>query len=330
MDIMYILGVLASALTYPGLATLWIISMFSEWWVRKLTARAQRRMGPTYVGPLGVLQPFADFIKLLVVKSESSQRYGNISLAKAFAFVGIGALVASTLLLPISPYSIYSRYDLILLIYFFGVWVALSEVVIAISIPNPFTLKGASRYASVIALCEPAFFLSLLIPAYLTAKVLKAEPTWSITAVVSYAPQLWLNPLTLIPMLLSLISILVATQSKLMLPPFNIPEAEQEVIAGPTTELSGPLLALFNFIHDADLAISSLIITLVFLVGPYPFESNPALGALTTIVKFLLVLTVITVIRASFGRFRLEQGLKTIVKYSITPGLIGLAIALIM
>lgn len=330
MDITYLLGVLASALTYPGLITLWIISMFSEWWVRKLTARAQRRMGPAYVGPIGILQPFADFIKLLIVKSESTQRYGSIFLARVFAFIGIGALVASTLLLPISPYYIYSKYDLIILIYFFGVWVAVSEIVIALSIPNPFTLKGASRYASVTALCEPAFFLALLTPAYLTTKVFGSEPVWSITALVSHAPQLWLNPLTLIPTLLSLISILVATQSKLMLPPFNIPEAEQEVIAGPTTELSGPLLALFNFIHDADLAISSLIITLAFLGGPHPFEGNPILGALITVVKFLLVLTTVSVIRASFGRFRIEQGLKTIVKYSIIPGLLSLIIALII
>ncbi|MEM4646369.1 MAG: NADH-quinone oxidoreductase subunit H, partial [Zestosphaera sp.] len=83
-ELVLILLTVFSALVFPGLLTLWIASMLSEWWVRKLFARTQRRMGPSYVGPLGILQPFADFLKLLLVKTEPNYKYGSVRLARVF------------------------------------------------------------------------------------------------------------------------------------------------------------------------------------------------------------------------------------------------------
>ncbi|MEM4824131.1 MAG: NADH-quinone oxidoreductase subunit H, partial [Zestosphaera sp.] len=94
-ELVLILLTVFSALVFPGLLTLWIASMLSEWWVRKLFARTQRRMGPSYVGPLGILQPFADFLKLLLVKTEPNYKYGSVRLARVSGCIGLGALTAS-------------------------------------------------------------------------------------------------------------------------------------------------------------------------------------------------------------------------------------------
>ena len=319
-----------STLVFPGLLTLWIASMLSEWWVRKLFARTQRRMGPSYVGPLGILQPFADFLKLLLAKTEPNYRHGSVKLARIFGCVGIGAITASLLLLPISPLRIAFNFDVILLIYFLGVWVAISELLMSTSLTNPFTIKGVSRFSSMLVVAEPAFFTATIVPVYLVSLTTKGEPVFSISTTAKFAWSLWTNPLTAIPMILATIAALVSIQSKLMFPPFNIPEAEQELIAGVVTEFSGPLLALFNFLHDADLYVLSLIVTVVFFGGPYPFSDNLVLGALATAAKYLIILTIITILKSSFGRFRVEQGVSTIVKYGLIPALVALALSIII
>ncbi len=319
-----------STLIFPGLLTLWIASMFSEWWVRKLLARTQRRMGPSYVGPLGILQPFADFLKLFIVKTEPNYRYGSVKLARIFGCLGIGALTTSLFLLPITPIRITFNFDVILLIYFLGVWVAVSELLMFTSLTNPFTIKGVSRFSSILAFAEPAFFTATIVPVYLASRVSGKEPVFSVSTTVENVWGLWVNPLTAIPMLLATIAALISIQSKLMFSPFNIPEAEQELIAGVGTEFSGPLLALFNFLHDADLYVLSLVITLVFLGGQHPFSGDLILGTLILIFKYLIVLTAITVIKSSFGRFRVEQGVSTVIKYSLIPALIALIFSIMI
>ena len=58
-------GFLFRVLIFPGFAFILFFTMFCDWVERKIEARMQNRMGPTYTGPAGVLQPFADFVKLL-------------------------------------------------------------------------------------------------------------------------------------------------------------------------------------------------------------------------------------------------------------------------
>ncbi|MEO3993160.1 MAG: complex I subunit 1 family protein [Desulfurococcaceae archaeon TW002] len=319
-----------SVLVFLNLLTLWIASMLSEWWVRKLLARTQRRMGPSYVGPLGILQPFADFLKLLLVKTEPNYKYGSVMLARIFGCIGIGALATSLFLLPVSPVRIAFNFDIILLIYFLGVLVAVSELLMFTSLTNPFTIKGVSRYSSILALAEPAFFTATIVPVYLASLIARKEPVFSISTTIETVWGLWFNPLTAIPMLLATIAALISIQSKLMFPPFNIPEAEQELIAGVETEFSGPLLALFNFLHDADLYVLSLVVTFLFLGGPHPFSENLVLGVLTTISKYLVVLTTITILKSSFGRFRIEQGISSVIKYALVPALVALILSVVV
>lgn len=328
MDVATTLILLAEVLLFPGILGMWVFSMLSEWWVRKLFARSQRRMGPSYVGPAGILQPFADFIKLLLVKTEPNYKYGSVSVARVFGCLGLGTVAASLLLLPVAPLNIVAKFDVVLLVYLLGVWVAVSELTMAASLLNPFTVKGVSRLAAMLAVAEPAFFTAVLTPVFLSRQTV--EPVFSVGATAGVVWSLWTNPLTVVPMILATVAALVALQSKLMLPPFNIPEAEQELIAGVATEFSGPLLAIFNFLHDADLYALSLVVTYLFLGGPHPLTDNPIAGTVVVVVKYLAVLTVTTVIKSSFGRFRIEQGIKTLIKYALLPALSAIVISAIL
>ncbi len=320
--------ILLSILVFPGLIFIVALALFTEWYVRKAVAHMQSRMGPKYVGPVGLLQPLADLLKLLSVKEEMKQKYSMTWLAKLFGALGIGAMIACLLLLPLSPVRLVSDYDFLIYIYLFGVWVPISIIVMALSIPNPFAHIGVSRLLTFIIITEPAYFAALLVPVTLAS--INGEPIYSIYTASVKAIDLWMNPYYIPLMVIALVAIVVSIQAKAMLNPFNIPEAEQELIAGFATEFSGPVLAVYNLLHDIDLAVSALFVTYVFLGGPLPFNHLSIPGIILLIVKYLVVVTIISIIRSSFGRYRIDQALRVLTKYSLVPAIIAATAANIL
>ncbi len=318
---------LLSAFVFPGLVFLSALAFFSEWFLRKVVARMQNRMGPSYVGPFGILQPFADFLKLYLVKEEKVQRHSAPLQAKLGLSMGIGALIAATLMLPISPFRLAASYDVIVLIYLCAVWVTVGIIVASMAYPNPLTVAGVSRFIALAAIVEPSWVASVLIPVTL-ATAFGAKIPYSVLATSTISWKLWLNPLSAAAMALGLWSVLISSQAKTMLKPFDIPEAEQELIAGHVTEFSGRILALYDLLHDMELAFAALLITYLFLGGPYPYGHATPAGFVILVVKYLGALFSMSLIRACMGRFRIEQGIKAVAKYSLIPALIGLAIAI--
>ncbi|NPA96768.1 MAG: NADH-quinone oxidoreductase subunit H [Crenarchaeota archaeon] len=314
-------------LVFPGFVFLSALSFFSEWFLRKIVARMQNRMGPSYVGPFGILQPLADFLKLYMVKEEKIQRYSAPLQAKLGLSIAVGALVASTLLLPLSIVRFAAPYDVIILAYLCAVWVTVGIIVAAMAYPNPLTIAGASRLVALAAVSEPSWVAAVLIPTTL-ATAYGAQPPYSILATSITSWRLWFSPASGIAMALGLWSILIATQAKTMLKPFDIPEAEQELIAGHVTEFSGRVLALYELVHDMEIAFGALLITYLFLGGPYPFGHLTAPGIVVLVVKFIGVLFVLSLVRACMGRLRIEQGIRAVMKYSLVPALVGLGIAI--
>lgn len=318
-----------AATIYPGLLFITAVALLSEWWVRKLVARAQKRMGPSYVGPAGILQPFADFIKLIMAKEEIKQKYSSLGIAKAFAFLGIGAIIAVLLMLPLSPVRIVGSYDIIALSYFCCVWVPVAMIVMGLSTPNPFTNAGVSRLLSIYALCEPAYFMAILTPAALVTKFYGIQQPYSVFWTSLNSGKLWANPYSAGVMAIALIAVTVSTQAKAMAQPFNIPEAEQEIIAGPMTEFSGPLLALNNLLHDLDTAVTLFITDYLLLGGPYPYQPWSLGGIALVGLKYVALLTLLAIIKAAYGRFKIEQGVSVIAKYALIPSLIAITLAMI-
>lgn len=316
---------LLSALIFPGLLFIIALALFTEWYIRKAVAHMQSRMGPTYVGPIGLLQPLADLLKLLSIKEEMKQKYSITWLAKAFGTIGIGAMIACLFLLPLSPIRFIGDYDFLIFIYLFGLWVPISIIVMALSIPNPFAHVGVSRLLTFMIVTEPAYFAGLLVP--ITFASIEAKPVYSIYSTSVRILSLWSNPCYALFMVLALIAVIISIQAKAMLNPFNIPEAEQELIAGFATEFSGPVLAIYNLLHDIDIAISALFVIYVFLGGPLPFNHLSIPGILMLIIKYIVVITVISVIRSSFGRYRIDQAIRVLTKYSLIPSLVAVIAA---
>ncbi|ADM28695.1 respiratory-chain NADH dehydrogenase subunit 1 [Ignisphaera aggregans DSM 17230] len=329
MNIGDILMLLISLIVFPGLIFISASSLFTEWFIRKVTARIQNRMGPSYTGPFGILQPFIDFIKLIGVKELKLQRYSSTMLAGLGLLMAIGALVSSLLLLPISIVRIQAPYDVIVLIYLTVVWTLIGLIIAALSYPNPFTIAGVSRMLALATFVEPAWVVALLVPFIATSKLYNCS--YSVLCTSRYTLSiLGINPLYILPYILGIIAILVASQAKLMYKPFDIPEAEQELISGHITEFSGPVLALYNLAHDIETTVIALIVVYIYLGGPYPYPHLSVPGALLLIIKYFIIVTIITIIRSVFGRFRIDDAIRSIIKYSLTISIIALILSWIM
>jgi NADH-quinone oxidoreductase subunit H len=339
MEIATMIGyALLSLFIFPGLAALSAISLFTEWFVRKSVARMQNRMGPAYVGPIGLLQPFADFFKLLLVKRYVEQRYSSPLLAVMGVAIGIGALTVTLLLFPISPLRLIASYDVIIFIYLTILWPFLSLIIISLAWPNPFVIAGVSRAIALAIVTEPTLVASILVPMNIIARKYSQLPPYSVYYTSIAVSRLWTGInidmgsyiITLILLAISIIASIIAIQSKVMLKPFDIPEAEQELIAGFATEFSGPVYAFFRLFHDMEITVLVLAIVYIFLGGPAPFNHLSVEGILTLLAKYIVVLFIVSLIRGAFGRFRIDQAINKIIKYALIPSVIALIISFVI
>jgi len=316
-----------SLIVFPGLFFMTALALFTQYLVRKWSGWLQKRMGPTYVGPFGTLQPLYDLIKLIHVKEEVVHRYSMPGLAKFFGLLGIAAGVAVMLLYPISPLRLVGDYDFLIFIYMVSIWIPISLILMSLAMPGPYTSVGVSRLLSLITLMEPAYFASLIVPAMLVS--VDQKPVYSIYVTSINIWRFWLNPYTAPLLALSLIASIVVLQAKAMFNPFNIPEAEQEIIAGFETEFSGPVLGIANLLHDIDVVVTALSIVYIILGGPYPYPHLSIPGLLILILKYLAVILVATIIRNAYGRYRLEQALYTLFKYALIPSIIAVVLSIV-
>lgn len=282
---------------FPGFLLLLGLAFFAEWYDRKLTARVQNRMGP----PL--IQPFADFVKLLskediVPTGVSARVYGALPLV-AFAAVAT-AFLYLPILGPESPFGFPG--DLILILYLLTLPTILLFL-LGWTSRNLFAQVGAVRAVSQLFVYEVPFFLAALGPALL-------RNTWSLGAIVTaQAAGGW--SVLLLPLGFALM--LVGLQAKLERIPFDIPEAETEIVAGPLTELTGRKLALWHLSHAMLLVVGSGLIVALFLGGPTlpGVAVGGPLGALAGfgvfLGKLLLVILLLTLLQGAIGRLRLDQ-----------------------
>ncbi|OYT39359.1 MAG: NADH-quinone oxidoreductase subunit H, partial [Desulfurococcales archaeon ex4484_58] len=232
-----------------------------------------------------------------------------------------------TLMFPLSPLRLVGDYDFLIFIYMVSVWIPVSLILMSLAMPGPYTSVGVSRFLLFVTLMEPAYFASLLTPMIIISSQYK--PVYSIYVTSTNVWKYWLNPYTIPPLILALVASIVVLQAKAMFNPFNIPEAEQEIIAGFETEFSGPVLGIALLLHDIDVVITALSIVYILLGGPYPYPHTSIPGVIILIIKYLAVILVATIIRNTYGRFRIEQALYILLKYALIPSIIAVILALI-
>lgn len=264
------------------------LAPFLEGVMRKLTARIQSRQGP----PL--YQPYLDLLKLLGKENLNAAGHPVFRLAPLLAFASILSAIA---LLPLSGQSSFLAHssDLMTLIYFLTLS-GFSILIGALASGNPFAGVGASREMMTIIMLEPVLAMTLILG------VVRAGSLNLLTATAGVSSARGLS------YFLMMAVYLVALQAFVSRQPFDIPEAEVEILEGPYIEYSGPNYALFRY----TLNLKRMFYSWLFVAGFLGFwlPGSPVLNLAVQTVLILVLFVLISVVGATHPRFRMDQALR--------------------
>ena len=269
---------------------------------RKFAARMQSRIGPYYVGwPHGWLQPIADALKLMmkedIVPTAADRWVYNLA---PIVFLIPCVLIFATI--PFAPG--LGVADLNIGVLFFLAVSSLEIVGLFMGgwgSNNKYALLSAMRAVNQIISYDLPFIFAALVPVVLAGSL-------QMSAIVEAQAGLWF---VLYPGLgqLAFIAFLVATLAAENRVPFDILEAESELVAGFRVEYSGMKFALIQLGEYAHMIGTSFLGALLFLggwLGPGS-EQWPLLGAVWFLLKAMLVFLIVTWVRWSFVRIRVDQ-----------------------
>jgi len=302
---------LLQILIFPGILFAILLAFIYEWFDRKIYAKLQNRVGPLYTGPSGILQPFADFVKLLA-KEDIVPSDVDKPLFNALPIVALTLSLTGFLALPITGLRgiISFNGDLIFLIALMTL-ICIVIIYSGISSSNRFSTVGAERAALQLLGYEIPMMLSAI------SIGIVAKSMWVYEIVSTQADSIWF---LMGPGVLGFAIFVLCGQAELERIPFDIPEAETEIVAGWLTEFSGRKLALFRLTKDVELLYLSGLAVALFLGGPSG-PTIPGLEPILYLVYFLLktlfVLFLLTTLRALFARLRIDQMVNFSWKYLV-------------
>nr|QUB02730.1 NADH-plastoquinone oxidoreductase subunit 1 [Streptolirion volubile] len=287
------------------------------WLEREISAAIQQRIGPEYAGPFGILQALADGIKLLL-KEDLIPSRGDISLFSIGPSIAVISILLSYLVIPFG-------YRLVLADLSMGVflWIAISSIapigliMSGYGSNNKYSFLGGLRaaaqsisYEIPLTLC--VLSISLLSNSSSTVDIVEAQSKYGF-----WGWNLWRQPIGFIVFLISSL----AECERL---PFDLPEAEEELVAGYQTEYSGIKYALFYLASYLNLLVSALFLTVLYLGGwdfSIPYISIPELFGIEkmagifgmpiaifiTLAKAYLFMFISIATRWTFPRMRIDQ-----------------------
>ncbi|HTY15943.1 MAG TPA: complex I subunit 1 family protein [Methanoregulaceae archaeon] len=306
-------------IVFPGFIFLLAYALFFEFLDRKISARMQHRVGP----PL--FQPFADLIKMLgkeVIDPDGVDRH----VFDTAPLVALAAVMTAFLYIPVTGASpLAFQGDLVVVLYLLMLPTVALFLIGWLS-RNVFSAVGGIRAVTQMFIYEVPFFLALLTPALMAG-------SWSISDIVLWQQEhLWFMVIQPIGFVVGLIGL----QAKLERTPFDIPEAETEIVAGPWTELTGRRLALMHLTSDVSLVVGSSLIAALFLGGPaLPWTVSPVwlnwiAGFLLFLAKTLAVLLILSSMKVATGRIRIDQLNAIGWKYIAGAAVVQVALVLIV
>ena len=296
-DYVTVLLLLVGALV---LATILLLSTFILIWAeRKIVARIQDRLGPNRVGPFGVLQTVADLMKL-VTKELITPIGADIIPYNLAPLLAVMAVVGIWAVMPFAPTFIGADINVgVLYIVSIGAIGTLGIMLAGMSSNNKYALLGAFRTVAMMISYAVPMVLALVIPVLLASSMGMSS---IVEAQSNFSWFIFLAPVAAFVFFVSSIA-------EVGRAPFDLLEAESEIVAGFHIEYSGLKFGMFfvaEFLHA--FTISALFATL-FLggwQGPYA-EIYPVLGLVYFLIKTSLVYFVVIWIRGSFPRFRIDQ-----------------------
>jgi NADH-quinone oxidoreductase subunit H len=304
---------------FPGMLLLIVLAFLWEWLDRKFVARLQNRHGPLHIGPAGMLQPVADFIKLLA-KEDIEPAMADKAFFRVTPLLLLALPMTALLYVPMGGMSGLAHFqgDLILVMFILAL-VVMTIFFAGWGSADTFSIVGAMRSAIQMLAYEVPLNLALMGP------VLAAR-SLSISDIVAWqsANGRWL----ILSQPLGFAVVVVSLMAELELTPFDIPEAETEIVAGWQTEFSGRKLALIRLGEDVELVLASSLLVALYLGGAA--GPIPALGVLWFLIKAIVVVFLFSNLRAVFARFRIDQMVTWCWKYLVPAGIAQIIVTELM
>ena len=281
---------------------------FTTWLERKLLGRMQQRFGPNRAGPKGLLVPIADLLKLIRKEAFAPSAAKEplyilapvVSMATAllaFSVLPFGAgwdvwgqhITGSVVNVPISLILIFALGSLGIYGFIVGGWASESK----------YSLLGSMRTCAQLVSYEVSLALSVL-------GVVLMGQSLNLQAIVDkQETTLWF----FIPQAVGLVVFLFGAIAETSRPPFDLPEADTELVAGYHTEYSGMRWGLFQAAEYVNmLVLSGLVVTLFF--GGYHFpwvDSLDKFGPIWFVLKLFFFVTLFIWLRATQPRLRYDQ-----------------------
>lgn len=300
---------------------------YVTWMERKVLGHMQLRHGPLNVGWFGLLQPIADGVKVLFkediyVAGANKLLYFLAPVIAvtctffSFAFIPFGApirLFGRTVELVVADVGIGMLFILaVSSINVYGI------VLAGWSSNNKYSLLGGLRSSAQMISYELTMGLSII-------GVLMISGSLSLVDIVHAQEKIWFIVLQPLGFILFLISAFAESNRC----PFDLPEAESELVAGFHTEYSSLKFAFFYLSEYAHIIVLSGLITTLFLGGWYgPFLSH-ILGPFWFFIKMVCLIFFFTWVRASYPRFRYDQLMKFGWKVLLPLGLLNILLTAI-
>jgi NADH-quinone oxidoreductase subunit H len=282
---------------------------------RKIAARIQQRLGPSRVGPYGLLQPIADIIKLLYKEPVRPRAADRVLFALAPVISATVAFTAFAVVPFGAPTTLFGLLDepvplqvadvnVAVLVIFAVASLGIYGIVLAgWSSNSKYSLLGALRSSAQMISYELSYGLAL-------ASVLLLAPSLSLREIVDAQAGSWLGLVPrwfVVAQPVGFLVYMTAGIAETNRAPFDFPEAEQELVAGYHTEYSGMGFAMFFVAEYINMVTVSAVATDLFLGGWHGPWLPESLGWIWFLLKVSALLFVYIWIRWTLPRYRYDQ-----------------------
>lgn len=266
---------------------------------RKIQAVMQDRIGPYHTGPFGLLQTFADAIKLLS-KEDIRAKLTDAPFFLAAPAIVFSPMLASFVVLPFGPDFVGANLNVgLLYLTTLGSMTVLGVVIAGWASNNKYSLMGGLRSAGQLISYEVPQILGLV-------TVVLYVGSLSMVDITNSQPGLLVNVLIL-PF--AFVTYLIAALAETNRNPFDLPEAESELVAGFLTEYSGMRWAVFFLSEYGEVTVVSAIMATLWFGGWHGpgVDAVPILGVLWFTLKTYAFVLLFMWIRATLPRLRIDQ-----------------------
>ena len=267
---------------------------------RKVMAAMQRRRGPNVVGFLGLLQPLADGLKLVLKETIIPSQANRVIFLLAPVMMFMLSLLGWAVI-PVGEGMVFADINIGVLYLFAISSLGVYGIIIAgWSSNSKYAFLGALRSTAQMVSYEVSMGLIII-------NVLLSVGSLNLTEIVLAQKSIWY----IIPLFPSFLMFFVSALAETNRPPFDLPEAEGELVAGYYVEYSAMGFGLFFIGENANIILMCSLTTIMFLGGWLPPFDNILFAWIPGVIwfglKVVLMLFLFVWVRASFPRYRYDQ-----------------------